>query len=136
MICDGCQNECHSLTGLAGADGTMRGRFCITCRDWLTQGHRDAPVVMIHSGRKILGEGRGTRITRTYRNDTTGKFYQLVRNVIKGEPSFFVAYGPAKSRDTLINITTPIVMNGFKVWGADLSWKKAERLFLKLLQKS
>jgi len=135
MICTGCQREVSSLTSLSRTTGEVRGRFCIECRDWLTKGHQDSPVVMIHSGRKILGEGSGTRITRIYRNDQTGEFYQLSRNAHKGETSFFVAYGPADSQAALADIDAPITMNGHKVWGSDLSWRKAERLFIKLLQR-
>jgi len=92
MICDGCEGEARSLTPMKWPDGSTRGAFCISCKNWLAKGNRGAPVVMIHSGRKVLGEG--SRITRIYRSDTTGEFFQLSRNVKTGESSFFVAYGP------------------------------------------
>ena len=129
MICDGCQTETYQLTGLTWPDGSARGRFCEVCRDWISKGHRASPVVMIGSRWDDGGKYEG----RTYRNDTTGDFYTLTRSTLPDSKPFFVALvfkGGDISRTGI-----PISPTWTERWGFDFSWPKAERAFIKQLQK-
>ena len=78
MICKGCQQTMERGTALTWPDGRPRGEFCDDCRDWIGKGHRSSPVVFIASDRGI--EGEIYTVTRIYRDDTTGKRYELERS--------------------------------------------------------
>jgi hypothetical protein len=61
-------------TDLTWPDGSPRGAFCDICRDWIGKGHRDSPVVFVGRARTVSGKE-----VRSYRNDTTGYVYTIMR---------------------------------------------------------
>jgi len=126
--CSGCEQESRYLTAMTWPDGSTRGDFCIECRNWLAK-HRNSPIVMI--GQRIQKTDTVNRRTRTYRNDTSGDFYQLTRD-LRGQ--FFIAYGPSPAAEapTVFDLS-PLKVGGVEHWGRDFSWSKAEKKLIKLL---
>lgn len=113
-------------------DGSERGTFCLMCRQWIYNGHSDAPVVFIDSK---FYKHPGTNLRwRYYRNDSTDTWYSLARNISSPDAPCFIAYGPAPSKDALQGIRdlhVPIPFSGFDLWSDDYPWAKAARAFFK-----
>lgn len=132
MQCDGCQRETPYGTPLTWPDGTHRGEFCDECRDWISKGHRSAPVVLVGKHKDPAKGGKCA--WRIYRNDGTAEFYLLMKMPYPRGPSSFRAYGPAVAESDLSS--APVIeRNGERFWGHGLSFSKAERAFFKLLAK-
>ena len=131
MNCKGCGRPIgpHMGETVTWPNGKERGVFCLTCRQWIHKGHRNVPVVYVAS-ETIQHDGLNRR-TRYYRNDSTGSWYSLTRDISSPGAPYFVAYGPAPSKGSTENVSVEIAFNGHHLWGADFSWTKAERVFFK-----
>jgi len=72
-------------------------------------------------------------VQRTYRNDTTGDLYTLTKTILPDLKPFFVTL-VFKGGD-ISRVGIPISSTWSERWGSGLSWKTAERGFIKQLQK-
>lgn len=135
MICKGCTQETERGTQLTWSNGELRGEFCDDCRDWISKGHRDSPVVYVGRSQTTRQESEGEYrfIYRYYRNDTTGDPYVLVKTLPSAIKPFFTAL--TFPGGDIEHVGKRVPVNGKEDWGVGFSWDKAERAFIKVLQK-